>query len=119
MFGGGAKDGNNSMFGGGDEESGGSIFGNDNSKSTLANVNLPKVGVFQEPNAFEKCFPNLTFKQRLYGFGGCAASGWMLSLIGFTLILLIYLFTYLLIYVFTYSFTLSRFIYINRWTNTS
>lgn len=82
MFGGGSK-ANNSMFGGGDEEAGGgSIFGNNENKSTLANVNLPKVGVFQEPNAFEKCFPNLTFKQRLYGFCGCAASGWMLSLIG-------------------------------------
>jgi len=67
MFGGGGN--SNSMFGGGGEGKG--LWGTgENSKlpgqqtaEGLANGQLPTFGVFQEPSAFEKCFPNLTFRQ--------------------------------------------------------
>jgi hypothetical protein len=37
---------------------------------------------FQEPSAFEKCCPKLSFKQRIIGFVCCAGFGYLLSLIG-------------------------------------
>jgi hypothetical protein len=45
----------------------------------LANGELPS---FTEESAFTKCCPNLTFKQRIYGFIACASFGWILSLMG-------------------------------------
>lgn len=42
---------------------------------------------FNEPSAFEKCCPKLSFKQRIIGFVSCAACGWLLSFIG-TMVLL-------------------------------
>lgn len=65
------------MFGGGEEKS----------------IGLGKFGknaqalVFQEEPACAKLCPNITYKQRLYGFMGCFGLGWLFSLMGtFTLI---------------------------------
>jgi hypothetical protein len=49
--------------------------------STLKAVKESVPG-FNEPSAFEKCCPKLTFKQRLIGFCSCAGFGYLLSLIG-------------------------------------
>jgi len=38
--------------------------------------------VFPEEPACAKCMPNMTYKQRLYGFGACFALGWLLSFMG-------------------------------------
>jgi len=38
--------------------------------------------VFPEEPACAKCMPNMTYKQRLYGFGACFGLGWLLSFMG-------------------------------------
>ena len=38
--------------------------------------------VFPEEPACAKCMPNMTYKQRLYGFMGCFGLGWLLSFVG-------------------------------------
>jgi hypothetical protein len=38
--------------------------------------------VFQEQTACAQCCSNLTFKQRIIGFIGCASFGYLLSFIG-------------------------------------
>mmetsp|Transcript_11628 Transcript_11628/g.17468 ORF Transcript_11628/g.17468 Transcript_11628/m.17468 type:complete len:188 (-) Transcript_11628:42-605(-) len=52
--------------------------------TALGNGQLP---MFTEEPACAKYCPNLTFQQRVIGFGGCAGIGWLLSMMGtFTLI---------------------------------
>jgi len=54
--------------------------------SSSGNSILPNV--FQEEeNPCASICPNLTYQQRIYGFIGCCALGWILSLLG-TLVLI-------------------------------
>ena len=93
----------NPMHGGGDAEEGGSsssswfgggggkdIFGRE-TPSTAANIGAKlttaatavaagEVPTFTEPSAFDMCCPGLTYRQRMYGFVGSCALGWVLSL---------------------------------------
>eukprot|EP01038_Epipyxis_sp_PR26KG_P011692 gene11692-15655_t len=51
------------------------------------NISRPNLPMFGEEPACAKYCPNITFKQRVMGFAGCAVMGWILSLMGtFTLI---------------------------------
>lgn len=43
--------------------------------------------VFEEESACASICPNLTYQQRIYGFVGCCALGWILSVLG-TLVLI-------------------------------
>ena len=53
-----------------------------NKLSTAATqVASGQVPTFTEESAFHKCCPNLTYKQRLYGFVGTCAFGWVLSFV--------------------------------------
>ena len=47
--------------------------------SQVASGELP---TFTEDSAFSMCCPNLTYRQRVYGFVGSCIVGWLLSLVG-------------------------------------
>lgn len=57
----------------------GGLSNNSSSSSSSGSSILPS---FQEESAFDKCCPKLTYKQRLYGFCGCAGLGYLLSFVG-------------------------------------
>lgn len=58
-----------------------------NPLASLAAKSPVQIPGFQEESAFDKCCPNLTMQQRIMGFAGCSAFGWVLATIGtFTLI---------------------------------
>jgi hypothetical protein len=53
-----------------------------NKLSTAATqVASGQVPTFTEESAFHKCCPNLSYKQRLYGFVGTCTFGWVLSFV--------------------------------------
>jgi len=56
-----------------------SFLGGGESSSSSSSSILP---TFQEEPACAKFCPKLTYQQRLIGFVGCAALGWVLSLVG-------------------------------------
>ena len=91
MHGGDAEEGGSSgtsWFGGGGGNK--DMFGREipSTSSTIgaklntaaAAVAAGEVPKFTEPSAFDKCCPGLTYKQRMYGFVGSCALGWVLSL---------------------------------------
>jgi hypothetical protein len=48
-------------------------------KASFNNISKGQLPMFQEEPACAKFCPNLTFKQRVMGFGACFGVGWLLS----------------------------------------